>query len=113
MDEGARKKRRDPEKEKFWRGILREYVKSGKSVRGFCAEKGLNENLFYAWRRELRLRANEKATGFVELLRGAGAQGGAGVSIRIDDRVSIALERGFDAETLKTALACMCAGARG
>ena len=37
----------------------------------------------------------------------------AGVSIRIDERLSVVLERGFDGETLKAALACVCAGARG
>lgn len=115
MDGETRKGRRDPEKEKFWRAAIQEHVGTGKSVRRFCAEKGLNENLFYGWRRELKLRDAEKAGkgGFVELIRKGGEAVTGGVSILIDERLSIVLERGFDVETLKAALACVCAGARG
>jgi len=46
MDAEARKARRDPEKEKFWREMIREQRGTEKTVRQFCVEKGLNENLF-------------------------------------------------------------------
>jgi hypothetical protein len=107
MDEGARKARRNGEKEQFWRAALREAEASGKSVRAFCAEKGLKENLLYAWRRELKLRDAEgrQAPGFVEVLRRGGAEGRGGVSIRLGNGLSIEVERGFDAPTLKAALA--------
>jgi len=106
MDLEARKGRRDPEKEKFWREVLQEHEGSGKSARKFCLEKGLNENLFYAWRRELRVRVAEKVGtgGFVELIRRGGQAGTAGVSIRLGERVSIVVERGFDVQTLKAVL---------
>jgi transposase-like protein len=55
MDAEARKARRDPEKEKLWRAAMQEHAGSGKPVREFCGEKGLNENQFYGWRRELKL----------------------------------------------------------
>ena len=111
MDMEARKARRDPGKEKFWREVLQEHEGSGKSVRKFCGEKGLNENLFYAWRRELRLRNSEKAggDGFVELIRGSGQAGTAGVSIRLGERVSIVVDRGFDVQTLKAVLSAAVA----
>ena len=106
MDTEARKGRRDPEKEKFWRGVIQEHGPSGKSVRQFCREKGLNENLFYGWRRELKRRDCETpgADGFVELIRRGGPAGTAGVSIRVGERVSIVVERGFDVATLQAVL---------
>jgi len=100
--------KRDAQKEKFWRKAVSEADRSGQTVRAFCREKGLKENLFYAWRRELKLREAEKEKGgFVELVRAASENGTAGVSIRIDDRVSIVLDRGFDEATLKSALAAV------
>ncbi|MEI6972193.1 MAG: hypothetical protein WCL44_11850, partial [bacterium] len=50
MDAEARKGRRSGEKENLWRALMQEHGGSGKSVRKFCEEKGLNENLFYGWR---------------------------------------------------------------
>ena len=47
------------------------------------------------------------------MLRKGGQTVTAGVSIRVDERLSIVVERGFDEETLKAALACISAGARG
>ena len=94
---------RDAEKEKFWRGKMGAYEKSGLTVREFCERNGLREVQFYYWRRALKVEA--KQSGFVELVPTASANAPAGVSLRIDDRVSIVLERGFDGETLKAALA--------
>ena len=101
--------KRDASKEEFWRKAVAGACESGHRVREFCRERGLNEGLFYAWRRELRTRDAEAAAkgGFVELVRPAGEKEGAGVSIRIDDRLSIVLERGFDGAALKSALAAV------
>jgi len=99
--------KRDPEKEKIWRGKMAEYEKSGLKVRQFCQREELSEVQFHYWRRALKARAEKKASGFVELVRPAEESGGAGVSIRIDERVSIVLERGFDGQTLKAALAAV------
>jgi transposase-like protein len=97
--------RRNGEKEQFWRGLFAEHGASGKTVVEFCLEKGLNASSFYGWRRKLRSRDGGKTTeeGFVELVRGGGA-GSAGVSIRVSERISVVIERGFDEATLKTVL---------
>ena len=97
---------RDAEKEKFWRGKLAAFEISGLTGREFCAKERLREVQFYYWRRELK-EGSRKKTGFVELVRSGVANGGAGVSIRLDERLSIVLERGFDGETLKAALAAV------
>lgn len=102
--------KRDAEKEKFWRAAMLEARGSGQSVREFCRERGLDENRFYFWRRELRTRGVESGDrpGFVELVRAAEpAVGGAGVSIRLGERVSVVLDRGFDASALKAVLTAL------
>jgi len=104
--------RRDASKEKCWREALSELGGSGQSVQEFCRQRGLKAGLLYAWRRELRTRDAEAAgnAGFVELVGPADAgMAQAGVSVRIDDRVHIVLGRGFDQETLKTAVNCLLA----
>lgn len=106
--------RRNAGKEKLWRAAIAEACRSGQSVREFCRQRRLKTNLFYTWRRELKARDAEAAErgGFVELVRPAGRAEGAGVNVRVDDRLSIVLERGFDSATLKAALACLCGDAR-
>ena len=51
--------RRDPAKEKFWRRMLRLWKRSGQTGRDFCADHGLGEPSFYAWRREIARRDQE------------------------------------------------------
>lgn len=51
---------RNREKEKYWKKQLELWQKSGLSVRAFCKEHGVVETSFYAWRRELIIRAREK-----------------------------------------------------
>ena len=43
--------KRDAGKEKFWREVVGEACGSGQTVREFCRQRGLKENLFYMWRR--------------------------------------------------------------
>ena len=109
MDTAVRKGRRDPEKEKFWREAVRQQAASGEPVRKYCTENGLKENMFYGWRRELKLRDSERAgeKGFIELIRRGGQGGTAGVSIRVGERMSIVVERDFDEQTLKAVLAAV------
>jgi hypothetical protein len=47
---------RDPVKEKYWRGLLRQWVRSGLSVREFCDAQAISQASFYAWRREIGRR---------------------------------------------------------
>lgn len=49
-------KPRDPHKERFWRRMLRQWQRSGLSVRDFCLQHGLSLHSFYAWRRTLAQR---------------------------------------------------------
>ncbi len=54
---------RDPAKERFWRKAVRGWRRSGLSVRAYCAGNQLSEQNFYAWRREIARRDQEKFRG--------------------------------------------------
>jgi transposase len=99
---------RDAAKEIVWREKIAEYEKSGLTVREYCLKNGLRECQFFYWRRALKGNTEKKATGFVELVRAGVSSGKSGVSIRIGERVSMVLERGFDRDTLRAALAVVC-----
>jgi hypothetical protein len=53
---------RDPDKQTFWRKTLKEQAGSGRSVRGFCADRGLSEPSFYSWRRAIAQRGGQTLT---------------------------------------------------
>ncbi|QDV35221.1 IS66 family insertion sequence element accessory protein TnpA [Tautonia plasticadhaerens] len=49
-------RRRREEREQFWRDTIADWKTSGKSVRAFCAARGVSEATFFARRRELASR---------------------------------------------------------
>lgn len=53
---------RDGDKESYWRRQVGLWQESGLSVRAFCKEHGVIETSFYAWRRELIVRARESGS---------------------------------------------------
>jgi transposase len=53
--------RRDPSKERCWRRLLRQWRRSGLTIREFCAEHALSEASFFAWRRTLVERDQQRA----------------------------------------------------
>ena len=57
----AGRRNRDRGKERFWRRALRQWRRSGLSVRAFCVEHGVTEASFYAWRRIVAQRDQESA----------------------------------------------------
>lgn len=61
------KGQRDRTKERHWRRIVREWRRSGLSVRDFCDWQTLSEPSFYAWRRELAKRDRESAVAAAEI----------------------------------------------
>ncbi|MFN0053769.1 MAG: IS66 family insertion sequence element accessory protein TnpA [Planctomycetales bacterium] len=44
---------RDGAKDRYWRGVLRRWGRSGLSVREFCDCEAVSEASFYVWRRRL------------------------------------------------------------
>jgi transposase-like protein len=115
---------RDGGKERFWRRTLLQWRRSGLSVRAFCAEHGLAEPSFYAWRRIVAERDQEAAPVRAKPKRSSAApvSGDAPVFVPlrvIDASTSAAFEvvleqgrvvripRGFDAATLRQLLAIL------
>ena len=47
---------RDAAKEQFWRRVIAGFDRTGTTVRQWCADQGVSEPSFYAWRRELQQR---------------------------------------------------------
>jgi hypothetical protein len=46
-------RRRNVNREQFWRDTIAAWSNSGQSIRAFCAARGLSEATFYARRQEL------------------------------------------------------------
>jgi hypothetical protein len=51
---------RDPAKERYWRRLLGQWRRSGQTGRDFCAAQQLSEPNFYAWKREIARRDQER-----------------------------------------------------
>lgn len=54
--------KRDGKKESKWRQQVAGQAASGLSVQAYCRARGLSENSFYWWRRELQRREHEQPT---------------------------------------------------
>ena len=122
----ARQGKRDLDKERFWRRALRQWRRSGLSVREYCVEHGLTEALFYAWRRVIAERDQERADDRArpawrrgQRQESAKSDAPVFVPLRVIESASAAIEvvlprgqvvripRGFDADALRQLLAVL------
>ncbi len=107
--------RADPEKARTWEQTVAEQAASGQSAAAFCRERGVALARFYQWRRRLRgsgagaaTAGAEGATGFVEMLAGrAPCSRSSGVALRLGHGLSVAVEPGFDGETLRRVVSAL------
>ncbi|HUG70473.1 MAG TPA: hypothetical protein VMM76_22175 [Pirellulaceae bacterium] len=53
----------DAKKEQYWRDVIRRQGKSGEAITRFCAREGLSPHQFHWWRRTLRTRDGQSASG--------------------------------------------------
>lgn len=58
----ARKKVRDPRKEKYWRAQVARQAGSALSIRRWCRRENLSESMFHWWKRELAARDRQGRT---------------------------------------------------
>lgn len=119
--------RRDRDKERTWRRRLRDWRRSGLSVRAFCDWHALSEPSFYAWRRELAQREQEvsvrrarpkkemeeraAAARFlpVQVMPDSALDGSAArcLEVQLPTGVRLRVPAGFDRQTLSDVLAAL------
>lgn len=103
---------RDPLKERYWRRTLRDWQRSGLTIRAFCQENNLSEPNFYAWRRMLADRDAEAPTFVpVQLLADEpadqpAADAGGGLELVVGGHV-LRIGSAFDGPTLLRLLAVL------
>ena len=117
---------RNSKKEQEWRERVQRWQQSGESVRAFCRREGLHESAFFAWRRELTRRGQErqavrterkqvKPSTSAKPIRFFPVQGAlenrsgdpGGVEILLDAGRAIRVRPGFDRRTLAEVLAIL------
>lgn len=102
--------------ERLWRRRLADWRRSGLTVRAYCAQRGLPEANFYAWRRELRRRDERRAAGttaattFVPV-RVLPPPVAAPLELLLRDGRVLRIPAGFDADTLRRVLVACDPGA--
>lgn len=113
--------------EQYWRRLIAEQERSGKTAREFAEERGLSPWSLYGWRSRLgrgrrrsggtagaggrRGSAKERAQALVAVeVTGADGGGGSrseGFELELEDGVRVHVPRGFDAEELSRLLAAV------
>jgi len=92
-----------------WQKLVQEQTESGVNAAAFCKDHQINPQRFYFWRRRFKDESDTtKGTGaFLELVPSS-KNHGSGIRIRLGERLSIELERGFDPCTLRNAIDALC-----
>jgi hypothetical protein len=93
------------ERHAHWRAIINNQTTSGKNIAAYCREGHIPTSLFYTWRRKLR-EQQPCSGGFVELKPGRPST--SGICLRLDGRLVIEVDRGFDSVTLRAVVAALC-----
>ena len=111
--------KRSAEKEWHWRKLMEQQRRSGQSTRAFCRQRRIPETLFYAWRRELRLRDHERQVLHEKSEPNTKRQQGSfvpvhvvpesqpSIEILLQGKERIAVAPGFDAATLARVLSVL------
>jgi hypothetical protein len=97
------------EKERYWRDVLRQWTRSGQTIRAFCDEHGLSEPSFYGWKRTIAERDQQRGANepsFVPVRVTTMATAAALEVVAGPGRV-VRVPAGFDADTLRRLLAIL------
>ena len=88
----------------YWQKLIRAQAESGLSAAAFCKDHQINPQRFYFWRRRFKNESDvSEGVAFFELVPFSKIQA-SGIRIRLDERLSIELERHFDPHTLRNAI---------
>jgi transposase-like protein len=93
-----------------WRALVDNQDGSGLSAAAFCRNHHLNLHQFYQWRRRFeKEQPRSLSAGFVELVP-CSKEAKSGIRLRLDDELSIEVERGFDPLTLRAVIEAIRGG---
>jgi hypothetical protein len=96
------------ERATHWQGLVQDQAQSGMTAAAFCKDNQLNLQRFYVWRRRFNTESGPKVTGtFLELVPSSTIRE-SGIRIRLNERLSVELDRGFDPRTLRNAIDALC-----
>jgi transposase-like protein len=87
------------ERRNHWQGIIENQSKSGMNIADYCRDAQIRPTYFYRWRR--RLSEQACTGGFLELVPDKLADATSGIRIRLDAKIAIEVQRGFDPATLR------------
>jgi hypothetical protein len=85
-----------------WQELVEAQSQSGLDVTTFCRDRRINRQRFYLWRQRFQKQITEPEA-FLELVPSS-RSGESGVHLRLNQSLSIDLDRGFDPTTLQQAL---------
>ena len=112
------RKKRDLEKERYWRSTIREAARSGMSIREFCRRRRVKESGFYWWQRKLKERGHRQVRdkaptgeeGTFALVSDNPEELEAGIELVLADGRRLRIGKGVDEETLRKVLAAVGSG---
>lgn len=109
------RKQPDLEKEREWRGTIREAARSGLSIREFCRQHRVKERQFYWWRQKLQQegargrrrggRGKERAS--FALVSDEAGMNDAGIELVLGDGHRLRIHQGVEEQTLRAVLAAL------
>jgi transposase-like protein len=104
------------ERREYWRRILAECARSGRSIRVFCRERQVEEHLFYRWRRVLEeeVGAGRQPAGaprfvLVSPQAEAGAEANSTLELLVERGWRLRIPAGADESTLRAVLVSLAA----
>jgi hypothetical protein len=93
------------EKRKYWEGQLNSWKASGLTQAAYCREKNLGVRRFLYWKK--RIFPERPSATLVELpMRSVLAD--SPITVVVDGRCRIEIDKGFDPETLEKVLRVVC-----
>jgi len=107
--------KRDVEKARYWRSVIREAARSRMSIREFCRQRRLKESQFYWWQHKLKAGRQERmrrpggnrAEASFALASNEPSALDAGIELVLGDGLRLRIRKGVDEETLRAVLAAV------
>ena len=98
-------RRRDPDREGYWRGILADQRTSGLSIAAFCRRRQISEASFFNWRR--RLARPAAPNDFVAVNVALPQLAPCSCEVTLPNGCRVTVPPGFDPVSLKEILAAL------